>query len=302
MPELPEVETVRLGLVPALEGRIIVAAKTRRGDLRRPFPPHFAERLTGQKVLKLTRRAKYILAALASGDTLVIHLGMSGRMSVYSEGRQRKLGNYLYDSPPEGAGEGKHDHVVFETDAPARIIFNDHRRFGLMTLIPTDKVEDDKLFKGIGIEPLSDGFTTAYLAKALRAKKTPIKSALLDQRVVAGLGNIYVCEALFRAGISPKKLAGSIKRERIAPLVAAIRTVLKDATAAGGSTLRDHAQATGDPGNFQHHFRVYGREGKPCRKPASSSAAAGPKKACRGTVKRIVQAGRSTFYCPTCQK
>ena len=291
MPELPEVETVRLGLMPALEGRTIVTARIRRGDLRIPFPPHFAERLTGQKVLRLTRRAKYLLAELASGETLVIHLGMSGRMSVYAEGRQRKLGNYVYDTPPEGAGRGKHDHVVFETDAPARIVFTDHRRFGLMTLIATDKLEQDPLFKDIGIEPLSDGFDAAYLVKALDGKKTPIKSALLDQRVVAGLGNIYVCEALFRAGISPKRLAGSITRERIAPLVAAIKTVLKDAIAAGGSTLRDHAQATGDPGNFQHHFRVYGREGKPCRK-----------KGCRGTVKRIVQAGRSTFYCPTCQK
>jgi formamidopyrimidine-DNA glycosylase len=201
------------------------------------------------------------------------------------------LGNYVYDTPPEGAGDGKHDHVVMETDAPARIIFNDHRRFGLMTLIPTGAIITDKMFKDVGIEPLSDGFNTAYLAKALAGKKTPIKSALLDQRVVAGLGNIYVCEAQFRAGISPKRLAGSITRERIAPLVAAIKTVLKDAIAAGGSTLRDHAQATGDPGNFQHHFRVYGREGKPCWK-----------KGCHGTVRRIVQSGRSTFYCPTCQK
>ena len=291
MPELPEVETVRLGLMPALEGRTIVTARIRRGDLRIPFPPHFAERLTGQKVLRLTRRAKYLLAALTSGETLVIHLGMSGRMSVYAEGKQRKLGNYVYDTPPEGAGDGKHDHVVMETDAPARIIFNDHRRFGLMTLIKTDAIQTDKMFKDVGIEPLSEGFNTAYLANALDGKKTPIKSALLDQRVVAGLGNIYVCEALFGAGISPKRLAGSVTRERIAPLVATIKKVLKDAIAAGGSTLRDHAQATGDPGNFQHHFRVYGREGKPCRK-----------KGCHGIVKRIVQSGRSTFYCPTCQK
>jgi formamidopyrimidine-DNA glycosylase len=291
MPELPEVETVRLGLKPALEGRTIVKAQTRRGDLRLPFPSHFVERLAGQKVLKLTRRAKYLLAALASGETLVIHLGMSGRMSVYSEGKPRKLGNYVYDTAPAGAGDGKHDHVVFETDAPARIIFNDHRRFGLMTLIPTDRIDQDRLFKDVGIEPLSDGFDARYLAKALDGKKTPIKSALLDQRVVAGLGNIYVCEALFRAGISPKRLAGSITPARIGPLVAAIKKVLQEAIEAGGSTLRDHAQATGDPGNFQHHFLVYGREGKPCRK-----------KGCKGIVRRIVQAGRSTFYCPTCQK
>jgi formamidopyrimidine-DNA glycosylase len=193
---------------------------------------------------------------------------------------------------PASAGEVKDAHVVLETDAPARIVFNDHRRFGLMTLIPTGALDGDKLFSGLGIEPLSQGFTARYLIQALAGKKTPIKSALLDQRVIAGLGNIYVCEALFRAGISPKRLAGSVTPQRIGPLVAAIRKVLKDAIAAGGSTLRDHAQATGDPGNFQHHFLVYGREGKPCK--------GGGK--CKGTIKRIVQAGRSTFYCPACQK
>ena len=300
MPELPEVETVRLGLVPAMEGYVLTGVETRRGDLRIPFPKNFAARMKGAKVKALRRRAKYLLADLDSGETLVIHLGMSGRMSVFSlvapagadapaDGKPRKLGNYVYDTAPDGAGAGKHDHVVFETDAPARIIFNDHRRFGLMTLVNTAHLEQDKLFRDIGIEPLSDAFNAAYLAKALEGKKTPIKSALLDQRLVAGLGNIYVCEALFRAGISPKRLAGAVKRERIAPLVAAIRKVLKDAIAAGGSTLRDHAQATGDPGNFQHHFLAYGREGKPC------------KNKCPGTVKRIVQARRSTFYCPKCQ-
>jgi formamidopyrimidine-DNA glycosylase len=289
MPELPEVETVRLGLQPAMEGFRLTEVETRRGDLRVSFPKDFVDRTKGRKVRSLRRRAKYILVDLDSGETLVIHLGMSGRMSVYSEGEQRRIGSYIYDKAPEGAGSGKHDHVVFETDAPARIIFNDHRRFGLMALVDTETLEEDKLFKDIGIEPLSEKFNTAYLAMRLSGKKTPIKSALLDQRLVAGLGNIYVCEALFRAGISPKRLAGSIKKERIAPLVAAIKKVLKDAIAAGGSTLRDHAQATGDPGNFQHHFLVYGREGKPC------------KLGCKGTVKRIVQAGRSTFYCPKCQ-
>ncbi|HWY62947.1 MAG TPA: bifunctional DNA-formamidopyrimidine glycosylase/DNA-(apurinic or apyrimidinic site) lyase [Rhizomicrobium sp.] len=290
MPELPEVETVRLGLAPALEGHVIKEVRLRRGDLRLPFPPRFAERLTGRTVRHLTRRAKYLLAALDSGETLVIHLGMSGRMSVYAQGRRQKLGDYVYDAAPDGAGDGKHDHVVFETDAPARIVFNDHRRFGLMTLLPSDTLESDKLFKNIGVEPLSAKFNVAHLTKALAGKKTPIKSALLDQRLIAGLGNIYVCEALFRAGISPKRLAGSVKPERIAALVSAIKQVLKAAIAAGGSTLRDHAQATGDPGNFQHHFLVYGREGKAC------------KSKCPGTVKRIVQAGRSTFYCPACQK
>jgi formamidopyrimidine-DNA glycosylase len=289
MPELPEVETVRLGLQPVLEGHVLNDVVTRRGDLRIPFPKDFANRTKGRKVVELRRRAKYILADLDSGETLVIHLGMSGRMSVYTQGKQRRIGNYVYDKAPEGAGNGKHDHVVFETDAPARIVFNDHRRFGLMTLVDTARLDEDKLFKGMGIEPLSSGFNTAYLAAALDGKKTPIKSALLDQRLVAGLGNIYVCEALFRAGISPKRLAGAVKKDRLPPLVAAIKKVLKDAIAAGGSTLRDHAQATGDPGNFQHHFLVYGREGKPC------------KLGCKSTVKRIVQAGRSTFYCPKCQ-
>jgi formamidopyrimidine-DNA glycosylase len=291
VPELPEVETVRLGLAPALEGHVITQAKVRRGDLRIPFPPHFAERLTGRRVVRLTRRAKYLLAALDSGETLVIHLGMSGRMSVYTQGHRQKLGNYIYDKAPDGAGEGKHDHVVFETNAPARIVFNDHRRFGLMTLIATARLDDDKLFSGLGVEPLSEKFNAAYLQKALGGKKTPIKSALLDQRLIAGLGNIYVCEALFRGNISPKRLAGSVKKEQTLKLVRAIKTVLKDAIAAGGSTLRDHAQATGDPGNFQHRFLVYGREGMTCNG-----------RTCRGTVKRIVQAGRSSFYCPACQK
>ena len=302
MPELPEVETVRMGLLPVLEGHVITRALTRRGDLRIPFPPRFVERLEGHKVLHLRRRAKYILADLDSGETLVIHLGMSGRMSVYAEGKTRKIGNYVYDVAPATAGADKHDHVVFETDVPARIVFNDHRRFGLMTLVATAHLEQDRLFKDMGIEPLSAGFNTAYLAKVLDGRKTPIKAALLDQRLIAGLGNIYVCEALFRARISPKRMAGSISRERLAPLAAAIKKVLKDAIAAGGSTLRDHAQATGDPGSFQHSFLVYGREGLPCKLAASSSEAVGQKKACKGTVKRIVQSGRSTFYCPKCQK
>jgi formamidopyrimidine-DNA glycosylase len=289
MPELPEVETVRAGLEPVLQGHVITDARTRRGDLRIPFPRDFTARLKGRKVIKLWRRAKYIMADLDSGETLVIHLGMSGRMSVFAEGKPRKIGSYVYDTAPATAGQAKHDHVVFETDAPARIIFNDHRRFGLMTLAETAHLDQHKLFKDIGIEPLSGKLTAAWLGKALDGKKTPIKSALLDQRVIAGLGNIYVCEALFRAKISPKRLAGAVQKEKLGPLVTAIKKVLKDAIAAGGSTLRDHAQATGDPGNFQHHFLVYGREGKPC------------KLGCPGTVKRIVQAGRSTFYCPKCQ-
>ncbi|HKD46797.1 MAG TPA: bifunctional DNA-formamidopyrimidine glycosylase/DNA-(apurinic or apyrimidinic site) lyase [Rhizomicrobium sp.] len=293
MPELPEVETVRLGLRPALEGHTILEAQTRRSDLRVPFPARFAERLKGRKVKQLSRRAKYILAELDSGESLVIHLGMSGRISVYTDGKQKRLGDYVYNPAPPDAGHGKHDHVVIETDAPAKIVFNDHRRFGLMVLVPTDALDRDKLFKDIGIEPLSKKFDARFLGSALEGKKTSIKAALLDQRIVAGLGNIYVCEALFLARISPKKLAGAVKKEEIAALVKAIKSVLKDAIAAGGSTLRDHAQATGDPGAFQHHFRVYDREGKPCRNTETK---------CRGTIKRIAQGGRSTFYCPSCQK
>ncbi|MBN9554243.1 MAG: bifunctional DNA-formamidopyrimidine glycosylase/DNA-(apurinic or apyrimidinic site) lyase [Alphaproteobacteria bacterium] len=290
MPELPEVETVRLGLKPALEDRVILKAQIRRGDLRRPFPARFTERLEGRAVRALRRRAKYILADLDSGETLVIHLGMSGRMSVYAAGHRRRLGDYVYNPAPESAGHDKHDHVILDTDAPARIVFNDHRRFGLMTLIATDALEENPLFEDIGIEPLSAGFGAAYLAQALAGKKPPVKSALLDQRVVAGLGNIYVCEALFLAHISPKRLAGAVRRDEVVRLARAIKSVLKAAIKAGGSTLRDHAQATGDPGNFQHRFLVYGREGKPCKGTR-----------CGGTVKRIVQAGRSSFYCPRCQ-
>ncbi len=289
MPELPEVETVRIGLAPVLEGYRLTKVETRRGGLRVPFPRNFAGRLTGKRVNTLRRRAKYLLAELDNGETLVIHLGMSGRMAVYAEGGVRKLGQYVYDAAPVGAGSGKHDHVVFETDAPARIVFTDPRRFGLMTLVPTDTLEEDKLFEGLGVEPLSNHFHADYLAAVLKGKKTPIKSALLDQRVIAGIGNIYACEALFRARISPKRLAGKVRAAEISMLADAIKTVLREAIAAGGSSLRDYRQADGNLGNFQHRFRVYDREGEPCP-------------SCQGTIKRIVQAGRSTFYCPKCQK
>src|ERR1043166_702740 len=254
MPELPEVETVRMGLQPVLEHRRIAHAETRRGDLRAPFPNDFARRLKGRRVNRLWRRAKYLLADLDNGETLVIHLGMSGRMSVYAEGRARKLGNYVYDSAPAEAGRGKHDHVVMETDAPARIVFTDHRRFGLMLLIATDKLDEHSLFHGLGVEPLSDEFDAAYLKRALAGKKTPVKAALLDQRVIAGLGNIYVCEALFRAKISPKRLATSVTAKSLPPLVRAIKAVLREAVAAGGSSLRDHKRVDGELGNFQHRL------------------------------------------------
>ncbi len=290
MPELPEVETVKTGLQPALEGHRFTHVETRRKNLRIPFPKDFAKRLIGRRVTRLWRRAKYIMADLDNGETLVVHLGMSGRMAVYAEGRDRKLGQFHYESAPNDAGRGKHDHVVFETDAPARIVFTDHRRFGLMTLIETDKIEEHKLFKDIGVEPLSDNFNAAFLKAALKGKKTPIKSALLDQRIIAGLGNIYVCEALWRARISPKRKAANIKPAQIALLVPAIKTVLREAIKAGGSSLRDHKQTDGELGYFQHHFAVYGRTGKLCQHSDN------------GIIKRIVQSGRSTFYCPICQR
>jgi formamidopyrimidine-DNA glycosylase len=302
MPELPEVETVRMGLRPVLEGHRITRVETRRGDLRVPFPTGLARRLTGREVTALKRRAKYLLAELDSGETFVVHLGMSGSMSVFAEGHARKLGRYVYDTAPPEAGRGKHDHVVIETDAPARIVYTDHRRFGLMTLIKTDKLDSDPLFHGLGIEPLSQGFDATYLKDALSGKKTPIKSALLDQRVIAGLGNIYVCEALFHARISPKRLAKNVSSKSIPALVTAIKEVLRDAIEAGGSSLRDHKRVDGELGNFQHRFAVYDREGNPCPRSASSSEPVGGKKNCGGIIKRIVQAGRSTFYCPRCQK
>ncbi len=252
MPELPEVETVKRGLQPTVEGRRLTSVETRRGDLRAPFPEDFESRLTGRRVERLWRRGKYIMADLDGGETLVIHLGMSGGIRVYKPAG-------------EDIGRGKHDHVVFETDAPARIVFTDHRRFGLMTIVDTESLQSHTLFKNLGIEPLSKQFDADYLRKVLKGKKTHIKSALLDQRVIAGLGNIYACESLWRE-------------------------VLKQALSAGGSSLRDHRQTNGELGYFQNAFAVYDREGQRCMR-----------RGCQGTIKRIVQSGRSTFYCPSCQ-
>ena len=291
MPELPEVETVRLGLQPVLEGRRFTYVETRRADLRVPFPEDFAERLRGCRIKQLRRRAKYLLADLDNGETLVIHLGMSGRMSVYAHGRDRKLGQFYYEVTPADAGQGKHDHVIFETDAPARIVFTDHRRFGLMTLVETAEIETDPLFKGLGAEPLSEEFDAEYLKQALKGKKTPIKSALLDQRVIAGLGNIYVCESLWRSHVSPKRQAARVTPAQIDLLAPAIKTVLREAVKAGGSSLRDHRRVDGELGYFQKTFAVYDREGERCRT-----------RGCSGRIKRIVQSGRSTFYCSLCQK
>ncbi len=283
MPELPEVETVRRGLAPVLEGQLITRTEVNREGLRWPFPDNMAARLTGVQVLRLRRRSKYILADLDSGETLLIHLGMSGRMTVSGD----PLGAFVHDHPaPE-----KHDHVVFHIANGARITFNDARRFGAMDLMPTATADQHRLIVVLGPEPLGNTFHQDYLKDALRDRKMPIKSALLDQRIVAGLGNIYVCESLYRAGISPIRKAGQIAPQRIAALVPVIRQVLSEAIEAGGSSLRDFRQADGSLGYFQHGFDVYGREQDPCHTPD-----------CPGTIHRIVQSGRSSFYCPQCQR
>jgi formamidopyrimidine-DNA glycosylase len=283
MPELPEVETVRRGLTPVMEGQVIARATVNRPDLRWPFPPDMAARLTGQRVVALRRRSKYILADLTSGESLLIHLGMSGRMLVSGD----PLGRFVHDHPaPE-----KHDHVVLDMEGGARITFNDPRRFGAMDLLPTVTAEAHPLLARLGPEPLGNAFNEPYLVAALKGRNTPIKSALLDQRIVAGLGNIYVCEALFRAHISPLRRAGAISGKRAAALVPITRKVLADAITAGGSSLRDFRQADGELGYFQHSFDVYGREGEPCRSVG-----------CKGHIARVTQAGRSSFYCPQCQR
>ncbi len=283
MPELPEVETVRRGLAPVMERARIARADVNRPDLRWPLPERMAERLTGARVEHLGRRSKYILADLDSGETLLIHLGMSGRMLVSGD----PLGQFVHDHPaPE-----KHDHVVFDMDNGARITFNDPRRFGAMDLLETATAEDSKLLSVLGPEPLGNAFSESYLVAALKGKNTPIKAALLDQGIIAGLGNIYVCETLFRAGIHPKRKAGQIAAARIAALVPIIREVLNDAIAAGGSSLKDFRSAGGELGYFQHRFDVYDREGQPCHSDG-----------CPSVIRRIVQSGRSSFYCPSCQR
>ena len=287
MPELPEVETVRRGLEPALKGARLTRVEARRPDLRFPLPEGFVQRLTGAVVLDLTRRAKYLLAPLDRGDTLVMHLGMTGRFEIEGADREERPGVFHYAVP----ADPKHAHVVFETDAGRRITFFDPRRFGFMDLIPTAEIETHPWFAALGPEPLGPGFNAKQLAAAIKGKSQNIKATLLDQRVVAGLGNIYVCEALHRARISPSTPAGRISGRRLEVLAAAIREVLHEAIAAGGSTLRDYAGADGALGYFQHAFKVYGREDEPCVTPG-----------CRGVVRRKVQAGRSTFYCGACQR
>ncbi|MBT8153240.1 bifunctional DNA-formamidopyrimidine glycosylase/DNA-(apurinic or apyrimidinic site) lyase [Epibacterium ulvae] len=283
MPELPEVETVMRGLAPSMEGAVISTAQINRPDLRWPFPDNMSERLTGARVLALRRRSKYILAELDRGETLLVHLGMSGRMTVSGD----PLGQFVHDHP----AHQKHDHVVFDMDNGARVTFNDPRRFGAMDLIATDGVEDHKLLAVLGPEPLGNSFDENYLIEALKTRNTPIKSALLDQGIIAGLGNIYVCETLFRCEISPKRKARELAKTQIASLVPVIREVLQGAIKAGGSSLKDFRQANGELGYFQHSFDVYGREGEPCRREK-----------CEGEITRMTQSGRSTFYCSQCQR
>ncbi len=288
MPELPEVETVRRGLAPAMEGARFLKVEVRQRKLRWPLPKDFEKRLEGQTVEGLGRRAKYLLADLSSGEVLLMHLGMSGSFRI---GKDAKPGVYYHERSKSTA----HDHVVFHMSNGATVTFNDPRRFGSMKLVPRAKLDAEPLLRALGPEPLGNEFDAAMLAEACAGKKTSLKAALSDQRVVAGLGNIYVCEALFRARLSPKRQASTIAdrngkpNERAKALVEAIRAVLNDAIKAGGSSLRDHRRTDGSLGDFQHNFQVYDREGEPCPH-------------CKGKIKRIVQTGRSTFYCPACQK
>ncbi len=282
MPELPEVETVKSGLAPVMDGFVFDRVTLNRPDLRFAFHPEFIARLTGARIEHFVRRAKFIMATLSTGDTLLLHLGMSGRFSVHDGDAALTPGEFTHsqNTMPQ------HDHVIFDMSSGARVVYNDPRRFGFMELFPAGQAIER--LSHLGPEPLGNSFSPAGFKAAIRGKKTKIKTTLLDQRIVAGLGNIYVCEALYRAGISPRKAAGRLSVDEATRLTGHIKTVLTDAIAAGGSTLKDFASADGDLGYFQHSFDVYGREGEPC-------------KGCAAPIKRIVQGGRSTFFCGGCQ-
>jgi formamidopyrimidine-DNA glycosylase len=293
MPELPEVETVRRGLQPVMEGFQIAKAEARRKDLRFPFQQDFVARLTGQTVTGLGRRAKYLMADLGSGDVLLMHLGMSGSFRVIASEASKTPGQFHHPRSEDRA----HDHVVFHMSSGASVVFNDPRRFGYMKVIARRALEQEPLLKGLGPEPLGNEFDAHMLARACAGKKTSLKAALLDQRVVAGLGNIYVCEALYRSQLSPRRSAATLATRKSEPtdharrLVGAIHGVLNQAIKAGGSSLRDHRQTSGELGYFQHSFQVYDREGEACQTAG-----------CSGIVRRFTQNGRSTFWCPKCQK
>lgn len=297
MPELPEVETVMRGLAPVLVGRSIAHVELRRPGLRFPFPPGFAARLTGRKILGLQRRAKYILVNLDDGQSLLVHLGMTGRFTVLGGGvPAQNLGEFYFEPGAADTGSGPHDHVVITLDHGMRVVYTDHRRFGIMDLLHETDMASHKLLKDIGVEPLGNEFSSEFLARAFRKKAAPLKAALLDQRIIAGLGNIYVSEVLHRTGLSPKRKAGTLVKTkshdaRLDALVRHVRDVLNEAILAGGSTLRDFSGADGREGAYQQRFAVYDRAGEACQTPG-----------CGGTIRRIVQSGRSTFYCPTCQK
>lgn len=283
MPELPEVETVRRGIAPVMEGQKIAGVKVNRPDLRWPLPERMAERLSGRHVTNVRRRSKYILCDLDSGETLLIHLGMSGRVLISGDPQ----GRFVHEHPMEE----KHDHVVIDMETGARITYNDPRRFGAMDLLETATAEEHPLLSVLGPEPLSNGFNEDQFYQAIRSRNSPIKSVLLDQSVVAGLGNIYVCEALFRAGIDPRRKAKNLSKARAESLVPIIREVLSEAIEAGGSSLKDYRQADGELGYFQHSFDVYGREAEPCKTEG-----------CAAAIRRITQSGRSTFFCAQCQR
>lgn len=293
MPELPEVETVRRGLLPVLEGATIARVEARRADLRFPLPERFSARVKGKRIERLERRAKYLVAVLSGGEALIMHLGMTGRFTVHDGAVAVMPGAYVY---PSGA-DAKHDHVIFHLSDGARVVYNDPRRFGFMVMTADADRALHPLFKNLGAEPLGDVLTPDYLAARAAGRKVNLKAFLMDQRNVAGLGNIYVCEALHLAGLSPERGAASLadhrKRAtaRASRLVPAITSVLERAIAAGGSTLRDYRHADGSEGSFQESFAVYGREGQACLKPG-----------CGGTIRRVVHSGRATFYCPKCQK
>jgi formamidopyrimidine-DNA glycosylase len=279
MPELPEVETVMRGLAAVLQGRVIARAAVHRPDLRFPFPPNLARRLTGATITGFRRRAKYLLMRLSGGDSVLIHLGMSGRMLIRPVGAN--------DTP-------LHEHMTIETSDGTAVGFVDPRRFGAVDLMPTDAEDQHRLLAGLGPEPLHRDFTAKILAAALAGRRTPIKAALLDQTKIAGLGNIYVCEALFRARIAPTRQAAAVTPSEVKRLVSEIKATLTEAIQAGGSSLRDYVQPDGELGYFQKVWKVYGREGEPC-----PDCPGGP--ACAGVV-RLVQSGRSSFYCPRTQR